>query len=115
MLRVRFAGDGVIGGAQAAVGRVAVLRRALASWYGPGFYGHPVACGGGPLGPDQIGVAHRTLPCGTRLTLRYRGRTVQATVIDRGPFMGGREFDLTGATARALGFGGVGMIEVAVD
>jgi len=114
-LRVRFAGDGDIGGAQAVVGRVAVLRSALASWYGPGFYGRPVACGGGPLRVDQIGVAHRTLPCGTRLTLRYRGRTVQATVIDRGPFVGAREFDLTQATKDLLGFGGVGVIEVAID
>jgi hypothetical protein len=115
LLRVRFAGDGSIGGAQAALGRVSVLRSALASWYGPGFYGHPVACGGAPLGVDQVGVAHRTLPCGTRLTLRYRGRTAHATVIDRGPFVGRRQFDLTRALKDLLGFGGVGVIEFALD
>ena len=53
-----------------------------------------LACGG-RLGAGTIGVAHKTLPCGTRLTLRHRGRTVRVRVIDRGPFVGGREFDLS--------------------
>ena len=72
-----------------------------------------MACGG-TLTPGTLGVAHRTLPCGTRLTLRYRGRSVRAAVVDRGPFAGGREFDLTAATARALGFGSLGWIQVGI-
>jgi len=91
-------------------GRVMGLRPAGASWYG--LYGEGLACGG-RLGVNQIGVAHKTLPCGTKVTIYYRGRTIVAPVIDRGPFIAGREFDLTGAAARALRFDGVDTIWVA--
>jgi hypothetical protein len=74
------------------------------SWYGGG---GSLACGGW-LTSSTLGVASRTLPCGTRVTLRYHGRTVRVRVIDRGPYVAGREYDLTEATARALGFEGVG-------
>jgi hypothetical protein len=68
------------------------------SWYGPGFYGNGGACG--MLGPDgltkdTVGVAHRTLPCGTRVTFRYNGVTVTTRVIDRGPYVAGRTWDMT--------------------
>lgn len=89
--------------------RLWAYRYAGASYYGPGLYGNGVACGG-TLRPGTLGVAHKTLPCGTRVKLRYRGRTVTVPVIDRGPYVGGREWDLTGATARALGFSGVGTV-----
>jgi hypothetical protein len=67
------------------------------SWYGPGFYGHNGACGMMPGGmtADTVGVAHRTLPCGTRVTFRYNGRTVTTMVIDRGPYVSGRIWDMT--------------------
>lgn len=87
------------------------LRPALASWYGPGLFGNRTACGQ-TLTAGLRGVAHKTLPCGTALTIRYRGRSTQAKVVDRGPFHGGREFDLTSATARAIGFGAVGTVHV---
>jgi rare lipoprotein A len=93
------------------LGRVAVFRPAVASWYGPGLYGNPLGCGG-TLTPSTMGVAHKSLPCGTKLTLRYHGRTVRTRVVDRGPFVAGREFDLTAATKRALGFGSTGTILV---
>ena len=89
--------------------RVHRYRAALASFYDD--YGLPVACGG-VLGRGQIGVAHKTLPCGTKLQIRYRGRSITARVIDRGPYIAGREFDLTGAAARALHFDGVATIWV---
>jgi rare lipoprotein A (peptidoglycan hydrolase) len=60
-----------------------------------------------------VGVAHKTLPCGTRLALRRGGRVVHARVIDRGPYVGAREFDLTAATKRRLGFGSTGTVWVA--
>jgi rare lipoprotein A (peptidoglycan hydrolase) len=60
-----------------------------------------VACPGGTRGAKYV-VAHKTLPCGTMVTLRYRGRTVRAKVVDRGPFVGGREFDLDAGTKAAL-------------
>ena len=108
-LRVRFGGDAQAGAARKRVGRLNVYRRAFASWYGPGLYGNKLGCGG-TLTPGTIGVAHKTLPCGTRLTLRYRGRSVHARVIDRGPYVGGREFDLTAATKQRLGFGSTGFV-----
>lgn len=89
--------------------RVVGLRPTHASYYGPGLYGNGMACGG-TLYPDTRGVAHKTLPCGTRVTLRYGHRTVVAKVVDRGPYVAGREFDLTEATRDDLGFGGVGTV-----
>lgn len=94
-------------GDQRTVGRLNVYRTASASWYGQ--YGGPLACGG-RLAPDRLGVAHKSLPCGTRVTFRHRGRSVRVPVIDRGPYVGGREYDLTGALAKRLGFTGVGPI-----
>ncbi len=91
------------------LGRLNVYRHALASWYGPGFYGRRTGCGG-RLGWSQLGVAHKSLPCGTRVTLRHRGRVVRVPVIDRGPYAGAREYDLTATTARRLKFKGHGPI-----
>jgi rare lipoprotein A (peptidoglycan hydrolase) len=66
------------------------------SWYGPGFYGNRTACGLA-MTRDLVGVAHRTLPCGTKVTFRNpdNGRTVTAPVVDRGPYVAGRQWDLT--------------------
>lgn len=94
-----------------AIGAVRAMRPALASWYGPGLYGNRTACGQ-TLTTGLRGVAHKSLPCGTRVSIRYRGRSTTAVVIDRGPYSGAREFDLTGATARALGFSAVGRVWV---
>jgi rare lipoprotein A (peptidoglycan hydrolase) len=90
-------------------GRVAVYRRAMASWYGPGFFGNRTACGQ-TLTTSTLGVAHKTMPCGTKLKLRNSGKTVTVRVIDRGPYVHGREFDLTQATKNRLGFGSTGTI-----
>ena len=73
-----------------------------ASWFGPGLWGNRTACGK-TLTADLEGVAHRTLPCGSVVTLSYRGATVTVPVVDRGPFVAGREFDLTYATRLAIG------------
>jgi rare lipoprotein A (peptidoglycan hydrolase) len=73
-------------------------------------YGLGLACGG-VLGRQQLGVAHKTAPCGTLITFTYAGRSLTVPVIDRGPYVAGREWDLTGATAAALGFPGLGQIE----
>lgn len=74
------------------------------SWYGPGFYGHRTACGKA-LTTSLIGVANRTLPCGTLVTFRNpaNGRTVTLPVVDRGPYVAGRQWDLTGGACLALG------------
>ncbi len=99
-----------VGGACAGESAGPVLRRALASRFDD--YDLPLACGG-VLGIHQQGVANKTLPCGTMVTIAYRGRTVRVPVIDRGPYVGDREFDLAGATANALRFQGVHTIRVA--
>jgi rare lipoprotein A len=91
------------------IGRLNVYRFAHASWYGPGLYGNRTGCGG-TLQPGRLGVAHKTLPCGTEVTLKHRGRRVRVPVIDRGPYVGGREYDLTEATAQRLRFRGHGPI-----
>jgi hypothetical protein len=82
---------------------VTVYRTAVASWYGPGFYGRKTACGR-KLTRSLLGVAHKTLPCGTEVALRYRGASIIVPVVDRGPYVRGRKWDLTGATANALHF-----------
>lgn len=98
-----------VGGVRRRVGRVNVYRTAHASWYGPGLYGNRLACGG-RLRPGRLGVAHKTLPCGTKVTFRRGTRTVRVPVIDRGPYVGGREYDLTEATAQRLRFRGHGAV-----
>ena len=73
-----------------------------ATWYGPGLYGNRTACGQ-TLTPDIVGVAHRSLPCGTRVEFEWHGRTVVAPVVDRGPFGASSiEWDLTEAACRQL-------------
>jgi rare lipoprotein A (peptidoglycan hydrolase) len=82
-----------------------------ATWYGPGFWGNGTACGQ-TLRSDTIGVAHRTLPCGTEVALLYQGRTIVVRVIDRGPYAHGAYWDLTQETAERLGFSGTDTIGV---
>ncbi len=73
-------------------------------------YGLPIACGG-VLHVPQLGVANKTLPCGTEVIFRYGSRAIRVPVIDRGPYIAGREWDLTGAAAEALRFPGLGPIQ----
>lgn len=84
-------------------------REAAASYYGPGLYGGGLACGG-TLEPGTLGVASKTLPCGAKVKLLYRGETITVPVVDRGPYVAGRDFDLTAATRERLGFPGVGVL-----
>lgn len=81
-----------------------------ASFYGPGFYGRRTACGKA-LTKRLIGVAHRTLKCGTLVAFRYKGVVVVAPVVDRGPYIAGRTWDLTGGLCTALGHCWTGPIE----
>jgi rare lipoprotein A len=102
-LRVRFAGDRSNSAVSSSAGRVVVFHQSLASWYQDG---GTTACGF----HAYYGVANLSLPCGARVTFRSGGRSVTATVDDRGPYVGGREWDLNQNTAAALGFGGVGAV-----
>src|SRR5215213_3625490 len=101
--------DGTAAAVRQIKGGVTVYVPRFASYYGPGLYGNKLACGG-RLHPGTLGVAHKTLPCGTKITLHNKGRTLTVKVIDRGPYVGGRYFDLTAATKRKLGFGSTGTV-----
>jgi hypothetical protein len=81
---------------------ITAFRPARATYYGPGFWGKRTACGE-KLQHSTLGVANRTLPCGTQVALYYNGRTITVPVIDRGPYGTGADWDLTEATATALG------------
>jgi rare lipoprotein A (peptidoglycan hydrolase) len=104
-LRVRVAAvPGVVTSETRRVGKLRVYRWSYASWYGPGLYGNRTACGQ-TLSYGMLGVAHKSLPCGAKVTFKKGKREVTVRVIDRGPFVGGREYDLTEATAQKLRFG----------
>ena len=81
---------------------VTVYRPARATWFGPGFYGKHTACGQ-VMSHALLGVAHRTLPCGTPVSVFFGGKAITVPVVDRGPFANGARYDLTSATAQAVG------------
>jgi rare lipoprotein A len=83
---------------------ISIYRSGQATWYGPGLYGNTTACGQ-KLRKRTLGVAHRTLPCGTPVSLLYKGRTITVRVKDRGPY-GKADLDLTERTAKRLNFEG---------
>jgi rare lipoprotein A len=82
---------------------VRVFKPAMATWYGPGLYGNTTACGQ-KLTKELVGVAHKSLPCGTMVEVAYRGTSIVVPVVDRGPFVKGMTWDLTSAAAEQLGF-----------
>lgn len=102
-LRVLFKGDGGNARSVDAAGAMTVYQQSVASWYQDG---GSTACGF----HAGLGVANKSLPCGTKVRFRHAGHTVTATVDDRGPYVGGRDWDLNQNTAAALGFDGVGTV-----
>jgi rare lipoprotein A (peptidoglycan hydrolase) len=79
------------------------MNKDVATWYGPEFFGNRTACGV-RLDRRTVGVAHKDLPCGTKVTFAYEGKYLRTRVIDRGPYANGAKWDLTQAAARQLGF-----------
>lgn len=102
-LRVSFGGDRSNPSSWSHAGELIGLRESVASWYEDG---GNTACGFHAI----YGVANRTLPCGTKVTFVYGGHSVTATVDDRGPYVGGRDYDLNQNTAGALGVSGVATV-----
>jgi rare lipoprotein A len=102
-LRVLFSGDRGNSGASRPAGQLAVYDETVASWYDDG---GSTACGF----HARFGVASRDQPCGTRVRFRHGARSLTAVVDDRGPYVGGRDWDLNQNTASALGFAGVGTV-----
>lgn len=89
------------------------MRKDVATWYGPGFFGNRTACGQ-RLKRGMVGVAHRSLPCGTKVTVRYEGRFLRTRVIDRGPYANEARWDLTAAAAKRIGFEYTDQIRTAI-
>lgn len=89
------------GGGTAGHGR---CYRGVATWYGPGFHGNRTASGE-VYDMDGLTAAHRTYPFGQRLrvTNPSDGRSCVVVVNDRGPFVEGREIDLSRGASRAIG------------
>jgi len=97
--------SGQVSAAQVSPGMtLTVYRPTMAST----FYDRATACG--TLRPTTLGVAHKTLPCGTKVAFFYRGATIVVPVVDRGPYRRGFTWDLTEAAAEKLGFEGIGKI-----
>lgn len=98
---------GATGGASAPGGTSATAptkphgKAQIATWFGPGFYGQKTACGQ-TMSPVIVGVASRTLPCGTLVLVNYKGHRLTVPVIDRGPYAHGATWDLTSGAASAL-------------
>jgi rare lipoprotein A len=82
--------------------------RMVASVY---WQGNRVATGR-KFDPDAMTVAHRNLPFGTRLLVYHGSNAAEVVVNDRGPFVRGRDIDLSRGVAKALHFSGVGSVRV---
>ena len=87
-----------------------------ASWYGPGFNGHPTATGD-TYDQDQMTAASSIFPLGSRVIVTDlgSGRAVEVRINDRGPFRKGRKIDLSYGAARELGMVGPGTALVRMD
>jgi rare lipoprotein A (peptidoglycan hydrolase) len=86
----------------------------LATWFGPGLFGRHTACGQ-TLTKQLVGVANRTLPCGTLVDFSYRGKQATVPVVDRGPYASnGADWDLTEGAARLLKMGGIAKLDAKI-
>lgn len=83
----------------------------VCSWYGNEFHGRRTASGQ-IFNENDFTCASRTLAFGTRLALSRADRRIIVVVTDRGPFISGRDLDLSKAAAAALGFSGVEPVHV---
>lgn len=93
--------------------RIADADQMVASWYGPGFEGATTASGE-PFNAGDFTAAHKTLPFGTKLNVTLDGRSVVVRVNDRGPFVTGRDLDLSQAAAEQIGLTALGEATVNV-
>jgi rare lipoprotein A len=83
-----------------------------ASYYGSELAGSPTACSGQPFNPNAMIAAHKSLPCGTLLTVSGPKGSAVVKIEDRGPFTEGRDLDLSEGAAKRIGLNGVGPVEV---
>jgi rare lipoprotein A len=102
-VRARLEGSDATAASAAPELSITLYTPATSTWYGPGFYGNQTACHK-TMSKTLVGVAHQSLPCGTKVRFYYKGRTLTVPVIDRGPYANGVRWDLTYAAAQKLGF-----------
>jgi rare lipoprotein A len=109
-------GPGILSGCARRAALPPAESLAVASWYGPGFHGRPTASGA-IYDQHDLTAAHRTWPLGTnvRVTHLASGRSVVVRINDRGPFVEGREIDLSLGAARKLGMVDEGTARVRLE
>lgn len=100
----------------APAGKPKTTQVGTASWYGPGFHGHETASGEA-FDQHALTAAHRTLPLGTeaKVTNLETGQSVQVTINDRGPYVQGRQLDLSQAAAKQIGLTKQGVAKVKIE
>jgi peptidoglycan lytic transglycosylase len=100
----------------APAGKPETTQVGTASWYGPGFHGRETASGE-TFDQHALTAAHRTLPLGTEATVTNleTGQSVQVTINDRGPYVPGRQLDLSQAAAQQIGLTKKGVAKVKIE
>lgn len=88
-------------------------KKMLASYYGRTLEGEPMA-NGRLFDADDYTAAHKSMAFGTDLMVSYGGESVRVTVTDRGPYVAGRDLDLSLAAAQEIGLAGTGEAPVLV-
>ena len=91
-----------------------LLAATVASWYGSPYHGRKTASGE-VYDMNRLTAAHRTLPFGTKVKVTYKDKSVVVEITDRGPFVEGRDIDLSRAAAEEVGMLQVGVAEVEMD
>ncbi len=88
----------------------------VASWYGPKFHGKKTA-NGEIYDQMAMTVAHKSWKFGTMLRIRnpVNNKSVIVRINDRGPYIEGRDIDLSKAAAIALGTLNKGVAKVIVE
>lgn len=89
------------------------VKTMVASYYASVLEGEPTASGE-TYQPERYTAAHKTLPLGTEVRVSYGGEAVEVVVNDRGPFVEGRDIDLSLAAAREIGLTAPGTAPVRV-
>lgn len=100
--------------ASASAGETARAFTGSASWYGPGFHGRRTA-NGERFDQNGLTAAHKTLPFGTKVRVTKGDRSVVVRINDRGPFVRGREIDLSRGAAQAVGLLSAGIASVRLE
>ena len=91
--------------------KIPILCLLVASWYGEPYRGRPTASGE-LYDPSAMTCAHRDLPFGTKLLVFTPDKHVIVTVNDRGPFVAGRELDLSSSAFKQLADPDQGLVNV---